>query len=540
MAGRLGIDFGTSNTVVAAWDDVSQQAEAVRIPDYGRLFVHGGLQVPVVPSLIHYADDGRRRLGDQVLAGNLYDATGTFRWMKRYIANRSPVTVRAAGRRVGHAEAGRDFLSTVLAFASLETGTQGEEVALTVPVESFEHYEDWIGDVAEAARMPRFRLIDEPSAAALGYGAHIQPGQVYLLFDFGGGTLQAAVVRVLGAEERSGGGRPCRVLGKAGDAVGGSTIDQWIFSEVLARHRHDDSDDDVRQISRSLLVECERAKEALTDRERATVSVMNPRTGAVLGLDLVRSGPGSSDGRVVSFEELLDRHELFSRIDRVVRRALHAAAGRGYNADAVDAVLMVGGSSLIPSVQRTLQRIFGRDRVRCDRPLDAVARGAATLAAGVDFYDHIQHDYAIRWYDRASGKDEYRTCVTAGTPYPTQEAVSTVTVKATHDGQRELGIAVFELGAGQRRDAGAAELVMDPSGAWRISVPTSDDQEDRSRFWVNERNPTFLVADPPASAGEARFRVEFGIDGNKRLLLSAHDLVRDTLTHRDHPVVKLT
>lgn len=541
MAGRLGIDFGTSNTVIAAWDETAGLARTVRIPEYGRFLGHGDDQIPVVPSLIHYTADGRRFLGDQVLSGNRYHAEGTFRWMKRYIGNRSPLKVSANGRTVSHFEAGRDFLSAVLAFAMVEVGAEGDEVALTVPVESFEHYEDWLAEVAEEAGAPRFRLIDEPSAAALGYGTHIQPGNVYLMFDFGGGTVQAAVVRIEDEDERSTSGRTCRVLGKAGDELGGSTIDQWIFEELLARNGRQDSDDDVRQISRALLVECERAKEALSepDRDRVEVSAMNPRTGAVLGIELVRSGQDTG-GRVVSFEDLMDRRELFARIDRVVRRALRAAATRGYDEDDLAAVLMVGGSSLIPSVRRTMERIFGREKVLSDRPLDAVARGAAAFAGGTDFYDHIQHDYAVRWYDRQTGRYEYRTCVEAGTAYPSTEPVHAMTVRATHDGQRELGVAIYELGQRRRGGGTATELVCDPSGAWRVREVTPDDAEDRNLFWVNEQSPMFLRADPPAEAGEARFRVEFGIDGNKRLLLTAHDLRSGRITHRDYPVVKLT
>jgi molecular chaperone DnaK len=542
MAGRIGVDFGTSNTVVARWDEVSGQAATVRIPDYGRFFGHGDDRVPVVPSLIHYAEDGRQFLGDQVLSGGLYHAEGTFRWMKRYIGNRSPLKASANGRQVSHFEAGRDFLSTVLAFAAVEAGAEGEEIALTAPVESFEHYEDWLAEVAEAAGSPRFRLIDEPSAAALGYGAHIQPGNVYLLFDFGGGTVQAAVVRVQDEDERAESGHACRVLGKAGDELGGATIDQWIFEELLARNGRRDSDEDVRQISRALLVECEWAKEALSDpdRARAEISVMNPRTGAVLGLELVRDGAVPAGGQVVSFEDLMDRRDLYSRVDRVARRALRAAATRGYDEDDLAAVLMVGGSSLIPSVRRTMERIFGRERVLSDRPLDAVARGAAAFAAGTDFYDHIQHDYAVRWFNRETGRYEYRACVAAGTAYPSTEPVHTMTVRATHDGQRELGIAIYELGYRRRGGSTGTELVCDPSGAWRVREVSAEDDENRSRFWINEGSPTFLLADPPATAGQARFRVEFGIDGNKRLLLTAYDLISGRITHQDYPVVKLT
>src|SRR5437868_375102 len=188
MAGRLGIDFGTSNTVVAVWDQDRQEGVPLHIPDYGRQihYRHAdkpGEQISVVPSLIHYAPEQRRWLGKQVLSQDLYDSPRTFRWMKRYIARRSPVKTRIDGRDISHLEAGKDFLTAVLTFAAAELSLRDEEIALTVPVEAFEHYENWLVGVAEAAGMPRFRLLDEASAAALGYGAWIQPGEVYVILD---------------------------------------------------------------------------------------------------------------------------------------------------------------------------------------------------------------------------------------------------------------------------------------------------------------------------------------------------------------------
>ncbi|MEK7684363.1 MAG: Hsp70 family protein, partial [Verrucomicrobiota bacterium] len=67
-----------------------------------------------------------------------------------------------------------------------------------------------------------------------------------------------------------------------------------------------------------------------------------------------------------------------------------------------------------------------------------------------------------------------------------------------------------------------------------------DEAERRTHFWINEHSPTFLRANPPAQRGEQRFAVEFGIDGNKRLLITARDLKTDQVTHRDYPVVKLS
>jgi molecular chaperone DnaK (HSP70) len=251
----------------------------------------------------------------------------------------------------------------------------------------------------------------------------------------------------------------------------------------------------------------------------------------VLGAELTRA----------QFEELLDRHEAFQRMDQTVRRAINEARERGYTEENIRAVLMLGGCSLIPSVQRALQRVFGRDKVMVNRPLDAVARGAAALVAGLDFYDHIQHDYAIRHYNPKKGDYEYRPIVKRGTPYPTKEPLARLTIKASHAGQTQLGIAIYELG--EQHDAGPVqpvELVFDPSGAARIMTLTPDEAESRRRFWVNEQNPTFLRADPPAVRGEPRFEADFAIDSNKRLLITARDLKTGKTTHRDFPVVKLT
>lgn len=530
MPGRLAIDFGTSNTVIAVWDEATQEGVPLHVPDYGQLYQQSNEKISVIPSQIHYGVDRRRWIGYQIEQQNLTQSDRTFRWMKRYIANRSPVQRRLDGKQISHFDAGKDFLSTVLLFAASELNLGDEEVAFTVPVEAFEHYENWLTDVAEAAGIRRFRLIDEPSAAALGYGAHIQPGDVYLIFDFGGGTLDVAVV-LIEESEQSQVGRRCRVLGKAGMDLGGATLDQWLFQDVLKQTGRSDIDEDVRQLSRALLVECERAKVRLSDYERADVTAMNPNTGAVLSAEFTRS----------RFEELLDENEAFTQIDQTIRRALNAARERGYQEDDIKAVLLVGGSSQIPSVQRTVRRIFGKERVMLNRPLDAVARGAAAFVAGVDFYDHIQHDYAIRYLNRQQGDYSYRVLVKRGTPYPTADALARLTVKASYDGQTHLGLAIFEMGEQRQRSSSApVELVFDPSGAARLTSVTPDEGDRRAQFWMNESSPTFLTAEPPASQSEARFQVEFSIDGNKRLLMTACDVKTGRVTHRNYPVVKLT
>ncbi|MGD0006349.1 MAG: Hsp70 family protein [Anaerolineaceae bacterium] len=531
MTGRLAVDFGTSNTLIAVWDGEKKEGVPLHLPEFGRIYQQGGEEISVIPSLIHYAahPQDRRWIGAQVLQKSLYDSPRTFRWMKRYISHRSPYKVNLDGRELTPYIAGKDFLTTLLVYASQELNLRDEEIALTVPVEAYEHYENWLTSAVEATGIKRYRLIDEPSAAALGYGAHIQPGNVYLIFDFGGGTMHSSVI-LIEPEEVPDKNRRCRVLGKAGKDIGGATVDQWIYEKILHLNRFEAGDETIREISNSLLVECEKVKETLSFSNQTDLQVVSPKGDLSFSASLSRT----------SFEDLLEQHNLFSEIDQMVHSAINNARERGYDQDKIQAALMLGGSSQIPSVQKALRQIFGKERVYLNRPLDAVARGAAAFVAGVDFFDHIQHDYAIRHLNPVKGDYDYHTIVNRGTPYPSSAPVARLVVKGSYSGQKKLGISIFEVGSQANRLSGALEIVFDPSGAARIMPISPHEEEQRSTFWMNEQSPTFLIADPPAEQGEARFEVEFNIDGNKRLTLTARELLTGNLALKNFPVVKLT
>ncbi len=249
-----------------------------------------------------------------MLKKGLYDSPRTFRWMKRYISHRSPYKVILDGNELTPFIAGKDFLTTLLVYASQALNLQDEEIALTVPVEAYEHYENWLTSAVEATGIKRYRLIDEPSAAALGYGAHIQPGNVYLIFDFGGGTMHSSMI-LIEPEDVPGKNRRCRVLGKAGKDIGGATVDQWIYEEVLRQNGCEPGDETIRDISNSLLVECEKAKETLSFSNQADLQVVSPKGNFSLSASLSRA----------SFEDLLEQHNLFSDIDQMVHSAIHNA-----------------------------------------------------------------------------------------------------------------------------------------------------------------------------------------------------------------------
>ncbi len=527
MSGKIAVDFGTSNTLVAAWDETRRDARPILIPDYSFSLSAGTASIPLIPSLIHYTPDRRQWIGAQVIDRGLYSSERTFRWMKRYISNRTPTRLTLDGVERTPLSAAGDFLNAVLFFARQELSSPDEEVAFSVPVETFEHYENWLTELADRCGFHRFRLIDEPSAAALGYDAHIQPGSVYMIFDFGGGTMHASVI-LIEQEESASVGRRCRVLGKAGRDIGGSTLDQWLYQQSLQSAHLHPHDPEVRQASRNILVACEKIKEKLSFDDFASQEI-NLSDGKNFHIEWTRS----------RFEDLMDRNGLFLEINRMIRSAINQAHEKGYSEEAIQSVLVVGGSAQVPAVQRLLRQNFGSEKVLVDRPLDAVVRGAAAFVAGVDFYDHIQHDYAIRYLDPASGEYRYRALVAHGTPYPTPGPVARLAVKPSYDGQTDLGLAIFEMAAQNKAESQPYELVFDQTGAARIVQITPEELEQRSYFWLNEKSPTFLHADPPAARGEARFEVEFSIDSNKRLLLTARDLRTRRLLYKDYPVVKL-
>ncbi len=529
MAGRLAIDFGTSNTRAAVWVPALNRAEPLAVPDVSlraRYEAEDGeiIEIPYVPSLINYS--GKQRwIGKQVRDKGLMESPTTFRWMKRYISNRLEIPRRIDGGSVKFSEAGEEFLSRVLIYAGEAVDMGDEEVAFTVPVEAFEHYQDWITRVCENVGIRRYRLLDEASAAALGYGLQFQSSHVFMVFDFGGGTLDVSVVRM---EKTAAGGKRCTVLGKGGSEIGGTTIDNWLYRDLL--ERNDKEPEDVRHISTLLLMEVERAKETLTTAEKARVTVADPETGDVLIAEHTRS----------SFETILEKNGLFQAIHSTVDRALADARERGYDRDHIEAVLLVGGSSLIPSVRKAMTWMFG-ERVRFHRPLDAVALGAAAFVSGIDFYDHIQHDYALRYYNREKGEHDFFPIVQAGTEYPTNGPARTVTVSGSYDEQEYLGLEIYEIGRKQSSpdEKGAAlDLVFDPSGAARFQK--REEPEITSHYWINEKSPTFIHALPKAKRGDKRFPVQFSIDGNKRLCVTVRDAKTGKLLMQDHPVVKLT
>ncbi|MEO3840588.1 Hsp70 family protein [Streptomyces sp. B22F1] len=533
MTARIGIDFGTANTVVARWDEA--RGCGVPIPldgvDLTRDGARGVAQ-RVIPSLLAYHHDGDRRwLGAQVTGrpGLLSDPDVTV-----FQATKSNVTGRAVdiprtvgGRRISGRDAATRFLGDVTALAVLAVGADDLEIVATAPVESFDTYRDWlVQEVGAGVGAARLRVVDEATAAAVGYRARMSVGDVFCVFDFGAGTLDISIVRV---EEATGAGAGVRVVSKVGADIGGNHIDALLAEHAVAAAQLPTSDPVAyNRMFRALLASAETAKIALTGADRAVLDAVDPR-GRTHRIPVTRA----------EFDHLLREADILGRVNRALRKALEGAAVRGYPSAELAGAFLVGGTSLIPAVQDLVRLHLDPGVLHLDRPLEAVATGAAGIAGGHELHDHIQHDYAIRHVDDRGGY-EFEPLVPAGTPYPTAEPVKSITIRAVHHGQIRLGIAVYELTHATSRDAGAdLEIVFDAHGGARTAAVTAQARQERATLWLNEDSPTFLVADPPAAVGTDRFRLDFRVDPQKRLTVSAFDIERRTWVLAEHPVVRL-
>jgi molecular chaperone DnaK len=527
MPGRIAIDFGSSNTRIAVWDKTRQQGETIAIPgiSFEKMYAidNQEYRFAYIPSLICY-DDNEVLIGSKVLEKDpVLDLAGTFKWIKTYVSNKLDLARPVNNRRISFREAGADYLTMVINLLRQQIDFGDEEVAFTVPVESFEYYQDWLAMVCGKAGIKQWRLLDEASAAALGYGVNIQVNDVYMVFDFGGGSLDISIVRIEGDTTS---GKRCRVLGKSGVDQGGNNITAWLYLDFLKRNKK--RPEDALALSGFLISEIEKIKERLSVETEVDVEIRNPLNGEVYQAGYTRS----------SFEKLLESNELFGILKRTTDQALMASSERGFSKSHIKDVLMVGGSSLIPSVKNFVTDYFG-DCVKYHRPLDAVAVGGAAFVSGIDFYDHIQHDYALRYYNLNKHDFDYKVIVKSGTNYPTKGYIADLKIKAAFDQQEMLGIDIYELGNPSEKFSNEpVKIMFDVSG--RAHVKEVSQLKINPSSWVNEKSPTFIRANPPAEKDVTRFEAKFSIDKNKYLCITVFDLLTGKWLMKDSPMIELS
>lgn len=561
-AAQWAIDLGTTHTRVARWDEAASQPRLVELPAV--CLAPGGedpLEAPrLVPSATHLLPPrgpagllgswpwldrlallGRRALiGREALERNRAGEHAAFAPGFKLELAASPLRPLARlGRRSYSARAvARVFVRELLAEVKRVTGQRIREAAFTAPVDAYETYRAEVLTIARSLGIRQPRFVDEPVAAALGYGLGLARERRVLVLDFGGGTLHlvAAALAPRDAEEGQG-----RVLAKTSRPVGGTAVDSWVLSEVCRRQGYslpDGGDEEGRFWLRAMLAEARRVKESIFFHGSARFLLAPPDA-----LHAPRPRPAAEALPELTRDELmalLDAHGLYRTLEECLGEVQAQLAGHGLGLDSLDDVLLVGGSSLLPGVYPLFEGRFGRDRVRGWQPFEAVAFGACVFAAGgASPADFVVHDYAFVTHHPVSHEPQYTVIVPTGTRFPTPMDLwkrQLVPTCSLGEPERLFKLVVCEIGrdrGGDRRfqwdTAGQLHKLGGEGGEQVLVVP------------LNESNPTLGRLDPPHPPGDRRARLEiaFGIDADKWLCATVRDLLTDRLLMRERPVVRL-
>ncbi|HED30477.1 MAG TPA: Hsp70 family protein [Prosthecochloris aestuarii] len=537
----LAIDFGTSNTVIARWNETSSETEipfletltkTCSIPDSGT--------AKFIPSLIHIAPDGNRLIGARVESAGLVSHPATFRWLKMDLlrsggANRSR---RINGTIIYPRAAAAELVDNLLMFARGHYGNTDHDVVMTVPVEAYDHYLNWMEETAMKRFSGSVRLIDEATACILGYTSSLGERTCHAIIDFGGGTLDVSIVRTSPETATTG---TCRVLGRAGEEIGGMMVDNWLLEYITDR----DSicNDRIAGIGTTMLKAVEDAKISISNgKPEASVSVYDDLTQQLLSTVIT----SSEVQHVLEQKRQPGNYSLYQLLTRTIDRALEDARERaGLKKHELESVFLTGGSSMLPGIRQRIREYFPDCSVYSNNPFEAIARGACRFA-GMPLDQALTHDYCLQSWNREQKKFEMVPVVPKGTAYPVHEPVTSKYIKAAGRQQQVLGLVIFERSVMQRpsirfvHGAEGLEPVRDQSG-----------KETQTKA-LNPLDNDFIHADPPCNPEERRFIAGFGVDEQRRLTIWLKDTLegnRSFIRLRDNtrlplpvanlPVVKL-
>jgi putative cell wall-binding protein/actin-like ATPase involved in cell morphogenesis len=350
MSYVLGVDLGTTYTAAAVGRD-------------GRVELAGlGDRGPTVPSILVLRDDGTLLAGDAAARRALEDPARTARQFKRRLGDSTPLVL--GGTPFGAESLTGHLLAWVLARVAEQEGSPPEMLVITHPANYGPFKRDLLEQAAQLAGGPAPVLVPEPVAAAVHYARQerIEEGAVVAVYDFGGGTFDAALVR------RAADG--FELLGTPGglERLGGVDFDQAVFAHVNNAlggqvRSVDTKRPGVLEAVMRLRDDCQAAKEALSADTDATITV---------------ALPDEPQTRV-----RITRPELESmispRLDETITVLERTVASAGLTFADIDRVLLVGGSSRIPVVGERLRQVTGRPVALDSHPKFAVALGAAHL-----------------------------------------------------------------------------------------------------------------------------------------------------------------
>ncbi|MES5824267.1 molecular chaperone DnaK [Streptomyces sp. RG80] len=375
MAKAVGIDLGTTNSVIAVWE--GGESSVVPNSEGNR----------TTPSVVAFTDTGERLVGQLARRQAILNPKGTIYSAKRFIGRHfdeiseeaKAVTYDVVEGDGGAArfkvrdklyapeEISAQVLRKLADDASKQLGEKVTEAVITVPAYFNDAQRTATKDAGRIAGLEVLRIINEPTAAALAYGMDKKQHETVLVFDLGGGTFDVSILDV--------GDGVVEVRSTAGDShLGGDDFDRRLVDQLADGFQKENGIDlrkDPQALQR-LFEAAEKAKTELSSVTQTQVSLPFITADA--------SGPKHLTETIMrsTFEQITG--DLVERCLGPVRQAMDDAK---VSDNDIDEVILVGGSTRIPAVQTLVRRLTGgKDPNMSVNPDEVVAKGAA-IQAGV-------------------------------------------------------------------------------------------------------------------------------------------------------------
>ncbi len=536
----IAIDFGSSNTVIARWNMATNQPETLNFERLNRPQPLNAL----VPSLVYVqnAQSEIIEIGQRVIdSGKDRPQPRLFNHIKRRLVANAQHVPKLDGIKITPEWVGHRFLRELLK----ELRSQQvfpSEIILTAPVQSYEKYLRWLEESSTeifapdlpTLQAPRIKILDEPTAAALGYQA-IASSALVLVIDFGGGTLDLSLVRLPKSDNVTKWGEQIGVnrgewteykaeaIAKTGYTLGGEDIDQWLIEDYL-EGREDESGLPNLSILKFFM-------------ERIKIRLSEVETASEIFFDIITQSATEITYTRRQLEQLIERRGFYRVLQTAIDELINRAFNKGILKGDIKHIFLVGGCTLIPSVRSFVENHFKMAKVYSHKPFEAIAHGALMLSQGVSVQDYLFHSYAIRYWDGTVEQWKYQPLFRRGQVYPTRRPVELL-LRASQPNQTQIALTIGEL---ENRPQGAAEINFD--GDRLVMQFDQKAQEIFQPLQVDANGAGMPQAiaklDPLGQPNCDRLKVLFSISEKRELLVTAIDLIGDRQLLSQHPAAKL-
>ena len=347
MGKIIGIDLGTTNSCVGVMEGgqpvVVANAEGAR----------------TTPSVVAFTKSGERLVGEPAKRQAVTNADKTISSIKRHMGTDYRVTID--DKKYSPQEISAMILQKLKTDAENYLGEKVTEAVITVPAYFNDAQRQATKDAGKIAGLEVKRIINEPTAAALAYGLDNEKEQKIMVYDLGGGTFDVSIIEI--------GDGVIEVLSTAGDnRLGGDDFDQKVADYMIAEFKKTEGVDlSADKMAMQRIKEAaEKAKKELSSATTTNINLpfisMNANGPLHFDMNLTRA----------KFDELT--HDLVERTAEPVKRALSDA---GLAPSELGQVLLVGGSTRIPSVQDKVKQLTGKEPSKTLNPDECVALGAS-------------------------------------------------------------------------------------------------------------------------------------------------------------------